>query len=163
MLQGVGEQAVSTKRTKVAIFVIAAVVVLLDQATKAWALAALGDGSRIPVIGRTIDFRLVRNPGSAFGLFADATLWIFLASLAVTAGVAVWALRDPQAPPVLGLVLGGGVGNLIDRLVQPPGGGSGHVVDFIYLSFWPTFNLADAAIVTGVGLLFYLAFREGRS
>lgn len=162
MLQGAPEQVISTKRTKVAIFLIAAVVVLIDQTSKAWALAALSGGHRISLIGQTVDLRLVRNPGSAFGLFSDSTSWIFLASLVVTIGVAVWALRDPEAPAVLGLVLGGGIGNLIDRLLQPPGGGSGHVIDFIYLSFWPTFNLADAAIVTGVALLFCSAFREGR-
>lgn len=162
MLQGVPEQIDSTKRTKAAIFLIAAAVVAVDQATKAWALVALSDGRRIPLVGQVFDLRLVRNPGSAFGLFSDSTWWIFLASLTVTIGVVIWAIKDPEAPATLGLVLGGGTGNLIDRLVQPPGGGSGHVVDFIYLSFWPTFNLADAAIVVGVGLLFYSAFRQGR-
>lgn len=162
MLQGVPEQVATTKRTKVAIFVIAGVVALVDQLTKAWALSVLSGGRNIPLIGETLDLRLVRNPGSAFGFFANSTEWIFLASLAVTLGVAVWALRDPEAPAVLGLVLGGGLGNLIDRLVRPPGGGSGHVIDFIYLSFWPTFNLADAAIVIGVGLMFVVAFRDGR-
>lgn len=153
----------ATRRTRVAIFAIAAAVVLVDQLTKAWAVAALSGGRRMSVIGDTFDLRLVRNPGSAFGLFSGATPWIAAASLLVTVGVAIWAVRDPEAPAVLGLVLGGGIGNLVDRLVRPPGGGSGHVIDFIYLSFWPTFNLADASIVIGVALLFWMAFREGRN
>ena len=74
--------------------------------------------------------------------------------------VIVWAIRDPAASPVLGLIIGGGIGNLIDRVTRPPGGGRGHVIDFIYLSFWPTFNLADAAIVVGVGAMLLLAMRE---
>jgi signal peptidase II len=138
-------------------------VVLVDQASKAWATAALGNGRRIPLIGSVFDLRLVSNPGSAFGLFKGSTLAIFVASCLITIAVILWAIRDPEAHPALGLIIGGGIGNLIDRLVRPPGGGRGEVIDFIYLSFWPTFNLADAAIVVGVGAMLLLAMRENQT
>jgi signal peptidase II len=149
-----------TVHPKLALLATAAAVVLVDQTSKAWALAALGNGRRIPLIGSVFDLRLVSNPGSAFGLFKGSTLAIFIASCLITVAVIVWAVRDPQASPVLGLIIGGGIGNLIDRLVRPPGGGRGEVIDFIYLSFWPTFNIADAAIVVGVGAMLLLAMRE---
>jgi signal peptidase II len=149
-----------TIHPKLLLLATAAAVVLVDQASKAWALAALGNGRRIPIIGSVFDLRLVSNPGSAFGLFKGSTLAIFIASCVITLAVIVWAVRDPEASPVLGLIIGGGIGNLIDRLVRPPGAGRGEVIDFIYLSFWPTFNIADAAIVVGVGAMLLLAMRE---
>jgi len=81
----------------------------------------------------------------------------------ITLAVIVWAVRDPEASPVLGLIIGGGIGNLIDRVVRPPGAGRGEVIDFIYLSFWPTFNVADAAIVVGVGAMLLFAMRENQT
>lgn len=135
-------------------------MILADQASKAWAASALADGRRIPILGDTLDLRLILNAGSAFGLFPGSTLLIALASTVITVAVTVWALRNPAAPAALGLVIGGGVGNLLDRAFRPPGFGRGHVVDFIYLSFWPTFNLADASICIGVGLLLLAAVRE---
>ncbi len=101
------------------------------------------------------------NPGSAFGLFRGSTLLIAIASSLITVVVIGWAVRDAAAPVWLGLVIGGGIGNLIDRAFRAPGWGRGRVVDFIYLSFWPTFNLADAAISLGVALLLLEALREG--
>lgn len=135
-------------------------MVALDQASKAWAAAALEGGRRISIVGDTFDLRLVFNPGGSFGLFPGSTAVIASLSALVTVGVIVWALRDPQAPLALGLVIGGGLGNLVDRALRPPGFGTGEVVDFIYLSFWPTFNLADAAISVGVALILLQAIRE---
>ncbi|MGQ0679790.1 MAG: signal peptidase II [Actinomycetota bacterium] len=163
MQEGRRAQIVPARTGKIVIFGIAAAVLLADQATKAWAVAALSGGRRIPVIGSVLDFRLVMNPGSAFGLFKGWTLAIFVVSSLITALVVGWALRDPAASPVLGLIIGGGLGNLVDRVVRPPGPGRGEVVDFIYLSFWPTFNLADSAIVVGVGLLLMMSVREQAS
>jgi signal peptidase II len=133
---------------------------VIDQASKAWAVARLSGGRRIPIAGDTFDLRLVLNPGSAFGLFPGATLVIAGLSALITIVVAVWVLREPHPPLSLGLVLGGGIGNLIDRAIREPGWGRGHVVDFLYLSFFPTFNLADAAISVGVALLLFQALRE---
>jgi signal peptidase II len=161
MQKGGGAQVTADRsaRSKAVILAIALAVVLLDQATKAWAIAVLGGGRRIPIIGATFDLRLVRNPGSAFGLFKGSTFVIFVASTLITVAVIVWAAREPYPSPWLGLIVGGGFGNLIDRVFRPPGGGRGEVIDFIYLSFWPTFNVADAAIVVGVGAMLILAMR----
>ncbi|MEX0791101.1 MAG: signal peptidase II [Actinomycetota bacterium] len=149
-------------RTRLALLSIAAAVLVVDQVSKAWAVTAL-DGRRISIIGDTFDLRLVFNPGSAFGLFRGSTLLIALASAAITLAVTIWALKDPAVPATVGLVIGGGLGNLVDRAFRPPGFGRGHVVDFIYLSFWPTFNIADAAICVGVGLMLLEAIREERA
>jgi signal peptidase II len=163
MQKGGGAQVVQVRNHKLALLATAMSVVLLDQASKAWALAELGNGRRIPLIDSIFDLRLVSNPGSAFGLFKGSTLMIFVASCLITIAVIVWAIRDPAAHPALGLIIGGGIGNLIDRMVRPPGGGRGEVIDFVYLSFWPTFNLADAAIVVGVGAMLLLAMRENQT
>ncbi len=159
MQEGRGAQVAGS--TKLVLFGLAIAVVVVDQASKAWAVSALGSGRRIPIVGDTFDLRLVLNPGSAFGLFRGSTLLIAIASSLITVVVIGWAVRDAAAPVWLGLVIGGGIGNLIDRAVRAPGWGRGHVVDFIYLSFWPTFNLADAAISLGVALLLMEALREG--
>ena len=90
-------------------------------------------------------------------MFPGATLFFFVASLAIVVVVVVWALRDLENPGAFGMVLGGGIGNLIDRLVRPPAPMRGRVIDFLDLSFWPTFNIADSAIVLGVIVLFAAA------
>lgn len=164
MQEGRGTQvaAPQTKRRRLALVGIAAAAIAVDQASKAWALAALDGGRRIPIIGDTFDLRLVFNPGSAFGLFQGSTALIALASAVITVAVAVWAFRDPAVPATMGLVIGGGAGNLVDRALRAPGFGRGHVTDFLYLSFWPTFNLADVAICIGVGLMLLEAMRSER-
>jgi signal peptidase II len=129
-------------------------VVALDQGTKAWAVDSL---ARAPVslIGTTVEFRLSRNPGSAFSLFQ--TLTPLLAVLAVAiAVVLVRALRrtdDRTVVVALALVLAGAVGNLGDRVFRSPGWLRGAVVDFIHLDGWPTFNVADSAITIGAVVL----------
>ncbi|HEX2052739.1 MAG TPA: signal peptidase II [Actinomycetota bacterium] len=158
-----GRRAQVAASPKLALLAIALAVIAADQVSKSWAVSALSGGRRIPIIGNTFDLRLVLNPGSAFGFFPGATLVIATLSALVTIAVIIWAIRDPKPPPALGLVIGGGVGNLIDRAFRAPGWGRGHVVDFLYLSFWPTFNLADAAISVGVALLLFQALREERS
>jgi len=140
------------------LFLVFAATLATDQASKIWALRALGHGQFVPIVGRYFQFRLVRNSGSAFGLFSGASMFIFVANLIILGLVVIWATRSREDPLALGLVLAGGLGNLVDRLVRPPGFGMGKVVDFVYLSFWPTFNLADAAIVVGVGLLLLRGF-----
>lgn len=141
--------------------ITALVVIAADQLTKSIAVEALGDGRRIPLIGDVLGLRLVLNSGSAFGLFQGLTFALFLISSSILILVLVWGLREPEFPILLGMVVGGGAGNLVDRLIRPPSPMRGSVVDFIDLSFWPTFNLADSAIVVGVILLFILLIKQG--
>ena len=140
---------------------VALVVVVADQATKMWAVAELTGRGRVDVLGDAFGFRLVRNPGAAFS-FATGATWVFtiLASVVVVVivrlsrkiGSAGWAL-------VLGLLLGGALGNLLDRLFRQPGFARGHVVDFPELPRWPVFNIADSALVTAAVLIVLLGLR----
>lgn len=155
MQNGRRAEVVATRRAKVVLVAVALAVVVADQVTKAWAVSRLSEGRRIEIAGSVLGLRLVRNPGTAFGLFQGATFLIFLASTLVLIAVVVWGLRSGEGALRLGLIAGGGAGNLVDRLFRPPGPGRGEVIDFVDLSFWPTFNLADSAIV--VGVIFLLA------
>jgi signal peptidase II len=139
----------------------AAVVVLLDQLAKAWAVRALAGGRAIDLVGSLVQLRLFRNPGAAFS-FATGTTWIFTIIATVVSVVIVrisrrlgslwWALA-------LGLLLGGAVGNLLDRLLREPGFARGHVVDFIDLPRLFVFNLADASITVAAVLIALLGLR----
>jgi signal peptidase II len=130
-------------------------LVFLDQLTKELAIAALSDGSVMPVIGEILRFRLAYNDAAAFSLGVGQT-WV----LAIIACCAVLALLwfGPRAKNltwtiIAGLVLGGAAGNLVDRLTRAPGFLNGHVVDFISIPFnFPIFNLADTFLVVGVSL-----------
>ncbi|MBW3548496.1 MAG: signal peptidase II [Actinobacteria bacterium] len=134
---------------------VAGVVVALDQATKWWALGAL-DGARTIDLFWTLRLRLVFNSGAAFGF--GATYAPVLALVAVAVVVVLLrtgrALQGVWPRLAIGLVLGGAVGNLLDRALR--GGGEllgGAVVDFIDLQWWPVFNVADMAITGGAVLL----------
>lgn len=133
---------------------IVAFVVVFDQATKAWAAAALDDGPR-NVVGTTVQLALVRNSGGAFSRFQGMTP--VLASLAIViALVLVRAVRratDRWTVVGLAFVLGGALGNLSDRLTRSPGFLRGEVVDFVKVSWWPVFNAADSAITIGAIVL----------
>jgi signal peptidase II len=143
-----------TARSPVGPLAVAGVVVALDQLTKIWAVSALSDGP-VQVIGSLLQFRLTRNPGGAFSLLTGLTP--VLAVLAVVMVVYIVRTTRRTADAVmaysLALVLGGAVGNLVDRLVRSPGFLRGEVVDFIKVPNWPTFNVADCAITVGVILI----------
>ena len=136
-------------------FAIALVVILLDQASKWWAEAELGDGQVIPVIGDLIRFVLVYNPGAAFSIGSDFT-WVFAV---LAAGAVVWitmlTLRVESRGwmVALGLLLGGAVTHLGDRLFRAPGFARGHVVDFIGYGNLFIGNVADIAIFAGAVML----------
>ena len=124
-------------------------VVGVDQATKSWAVADLHDA--VHLLG-PLGLQLAFNSGTAFSLFSGAGAWLTPLALVVLAGVgwAAWAARSRLRSVGFGLVLGGAAGNLADRLFR---GHHGAVVDFVTLSHWPTFNVADASITVGVVLL----------
>ena len=130
---------------------IAVLVVAFDQLTKSWALGALRDG---PIdLFWTLRFRLTFNSGAAFSL-GTGFPWLFvvLGVLVLGAlGVLVMRSEIARGPAVgLGLIAGGAIGNLADRVLR---GHDGAVVDFIDLQWWPVFNVADAAICIGVAVL----------
>ncbi|MBW3537682.1 MAG: signal peptidase II [Actinobacteria bacterium] len=137
--------------------IIAVVVIVLDQASKSWALSSLAEG---PIdLFWTLRLRLAFNTGAAFSL-GTGFPWLFVALGALVLcvlGVLAFRARLSRGTAVaLGLVAGGAVGNLFDRVVR---GHDGAVVDFIDLQWWPVFNLADASICIGVVALL-LTWRE---
>lgn len=138
---------------------VAAVVIVLDQLSKAWALGALPEGVRTPVVGDLLAFQRVANSGAAFSLASGST-WVFSIIAAAVVVFLVWFARRIRSVAwgvLFGLLLGGTTGNLIDRLTRPPGFGVGEVVDFIRIPLLPAiFNLADTAIVSSMCLFVLL-------
>jgi signal peptidase II len=142
---------------------VAAIVIAIDRLTKVWAERSFAASPR-DVLGGLITLRLTTNSGGAFSM-GDRAPWLFAtAAIVVSVAIAVTAFRPrPTAHAVaLGLILGGAVGNLIDRATRGPRL-TGRVIDFIDPHVWPVFNVADASIVCGAILLAIVAFREGRS
>lgn len=132
----------------------ALVVVALDQLTKGWALEALDD--RTIDLFWTLRLRLVFNSGAAFGLGSRFSPVIALLVVAIVLVLlrAGRGLRGRVAPLSVGLVVGGALGNLLDRVFREGGGFlGGAVVDFLDLQWWPVFNVADVAVVVGAVLL----------
>ncbi|HTY19232.1 MAG TPA: signal peptidase II [Myxococcota bacterium] len=137
------------------------VVAVLDQATKLWISSTMSFADRLPMIDGFFYITNVRNRGAAFSLFAEApapvrlTLFIGITLVAIALIVSFYrrlAPGDRLSALSLGMILGGAVGNLIDRVVR------GEVVDFLHFRLWggyewPDFNLADSAIVVGVAFL----------
>jgi signal peptidase II len=144
----------------VALLGTAAVVLVVDQFTKAWAARTLGDGRSIEIVGELVQLRLFRNPGAAFS-FATGSTWIFTVIATVASIAIVRASRRLGSPLwalALGLLLGGALGNLVDRLFREPGFAQGHVVDFIDLPRLFVFNVADASISGAAALIALLSW-----
>lgn len=135
----------------IALAVIAGTAIVADQLTKAIVVERLSLGETAVTIG-PFSIHHVQNSGIAFGLLADSTSAVIaLTMVAVGAMVVFFARagqRHPLVPIALGLVIGGSIANLLDRVRL------GHVTDFLDFEYWPAFNLADTFIVVGVGLLF---------
>ncbi|HEY1116250.1 MAG TPA: signal peptidase II [Acidimicrobiales bacterium] len=139
------------------IVAITVVVVVLDQLTKWWALEALTQPTRIIDLVWTLRLRVIYNTGTAFSLTSDSGPIVSVIALAVVAFL-LWSGRSQRSPSVLaayGLVVGGTLGNLVDRLFRDGNDGllGGAVIDFVDLQWFPVFNLADAALTVGIGLL----------
>jgi signal peptidase II len=148
----------------IAVLAIAAVIVVLgDLVTKQLALSNLDGREPARLLGGLVYLSLTRNSGAAFSLGSDYTFVFPVIATGVVVWIAWMALRLRSVPwgLALGLVLGGALGNLIDRIFRAPGVGVGHVVDMIsvfapYGDAFPVFNLADSALVIGVGLAILL-------
>jgi signal peptidase II len=140
---------------------VAAVVVVVDQITKQLALARLDDGP-VDLIHGVLTFRLTYNSGGAFGVMRGLPGVFLAATLAIVALILFWTRRIDQRGWIvaLGLVVGGGLGNVADRVFRDLGG---RVVDFVDLHVWPVFNVADACIVCGVILVIFVSGRPRRS
>lgn len=150
-----------TPRLIAAFALIAVGVVVADQVTKAWALSALTAGDRTSVLGDLLGLTLVRNSGAALSIATGMT-WVFTVAAAAVTVVVIRIsnrLGSRGWTVALGLLLGGAVGNLIDRLVRDPGIARGHVVDFIAYGDWFVGNVADIAIVAAAILMGLLAVR----
>ncbi|MDV6275494.1 signal peptidase II [Rhodococcus erythropolis] len=152
------ESSAAKPRKLTMLIAIAAVILLSDILTKVWAVAAVKPGQPIEIIGDVVTFTMVRNPGAAFSMATSMTWILTLVAIGVVIGVIKIGrtLRSPWWALGLGLVLGGALGNLVDRFFRSPGIMRGHVVDFVSVGWWPVFNIADSAIVCGAILLVVL-------
>ncbi len=131
---------------------------MLDQGSKAFALRSLSLHQSVPVIQDVFHFTLVHNTGIAFGFFREHPgLLLILITLSLVL-LGIWAVRMESQSPwgrlTFALILGGAIGNWIDRLRF------GSVIDFLDFRVWPVFNLADSAITIGVVLYLLLLLRK---
>ncbi|MBA2698341.1 MAG: signal peptidase II [Nocardioidaceae bacterium] len=143
---------------------VALVAFLLDQGTKWWAERALVSGRPRAFVGDLLQFRLTYNPGAAFSVGTGYTILLTCIALAVIVIVVSMAgrIRSAWWAVALGLLLGGALGNVTDRLFRPPAPFRGHVVDFLELPNWPVFNVADSAISVAAVLFIGLSLRGVR-
>jgi signal peptidase II len=163
-MQATGRTA-PLRRPATILAIAAAAIVVVDQITKAVVVSNMSEGQTIPVIDGVLHWTFVRNPGAAFSLFTQVP-WLFtiLASL-----ISLWIISQARKLTSLaqawcfGAILGGALGNLIDRFFRAPGGPSGHVVDMIDLRVWPVFNVADMGVTLGALALVIVSWREERS
>ena len=138
--------------------IVLAVVVAVDQAIKLWVTGALERGERRDLLP-LVDLVNTRNTGVAFGLLEGSGALVGIAVGLAVAALVVFFARNAQRPALwlpVGMLLGGAVGNVIDRLRE------GAVIDFLKLPAWPAFNVADAAITVGVVVLFVVVELNAR-
>lgn len=138
------------------LLVIALVAIALDQATKTFALRNFEPP--VELIDGVLTLRLAYNSGGAFGFMQGVPEFFLIATLVTAIVIVLWVpkLEQPGWIAPLGLVLGGGLGNVSDRVFRDTGG---RVVDFIDLQVWPVFNVADMCIVIGVGWILLVGSR----
>jgi signal peptidase II len=139
------------------LLLIALAVLIVDQASKAWVVENIPLNTTLDIIPPLKDIFVlthITNSGAAFGLFPQLSLVFTFVALGVSLVIVFYHRSIPADQWLvrlsLGLQLGGAVGNLIDRLQH-----GGHVIDILYVRFWPVFNIADSAIVCGVALLMW--------
>ena len=134
---------------------------LFDYVTKTWALSNFSSDPQ-PVIGTLLQFTLLKNSGAAFSLASGFTLAFSLLAVAVIAIIVKYATRITSRGwlTCAGLLLGGVLGNLTDRIFREPGFFLGHVIDWIQIPNWPVFNIADIAISTAALLAFIQTMRN---
>lgn len=149
----------SVRSVLVGACVIAALVFVLDQLSKMWAENTLDHNVPKPLLGEILQLRLIYNSGAAFGMGGSITPIITGVQIGIAIGVTVVLVRSVRSYAwmvSLSLLLGGALGNIVDRLFRAPGPLTGHVVDFLELPHWPVFNVADMAVTTGAVVLIVL-------
>jgi signal peptidase II len=147
------------RSTIVPVVIVAAIVITLDQVTKALVTGSIQRGEAVEVIG-PLKFTLAYNDGIAFGLAGGGGIFVILLSMVALVALGAFIASAPDRLGTWlagGLILGGALGNMIDRIRI------GHVTDFILLPNWPAFNLADASITVGVVLLAWTVIRHDDS
>lgn len=153
--------AARSTRRPLLIIGLVVLVVVIDQLTKALVVGHLADGP-LSIIGDSVELRLSRNPGGAFSILTGFTplLAVLAAIVAVVLVRVAQRARDPVMVVALSLVLGGALGNLLDRVFRAPGFLRGEVVDFVRVGTFPSFNVADSAITIGAALLLVWGWRD---
>lgn len=152
-------------RALATLFVVALLVYGFDQLTKFLIVSGMVEGQQVTVLGPVLQFHFVKNSGAAFS-FASGSTWIFSIVAAAVAVFIIWyarRIRSTAWAVLFGMLLGGTIGNLTDRLFREPSFGLGHVVDFIQVWGFPAiFNIADSFIVASMGLFIILSLRGVR-
>ena len=154
--------ATGRSRRALALYGTAAVVLALDQLTKHLVVSNLAGRPPVDLVDDVVQLRYTTNSGGAFSLLTGAPLFFGIMAMVIIGGI-VYASRRAQPLSmlvILGLILGGALGNLTDRLLRGDALLRGEVVDFIKVGIWPVFNLADSCVVVG-GIL--LAIFLGRA
>lgn len=149
-------------RSRRRIFLLSLTILAIDQFSKAWAISFLERRDPIELIGGMLTFNHTTNSGAAFNIGADLTIFLTVFAIIVTSGLIVFARKvvDTRWSFGFGILLGGVLGNLSDRIFREPRFLHGHVVDFIQLPNWPIFNVADIAITTSGFFIAYLLFKD---
>ena len=144
------------------LYAIAWAIWLLDFATKSWALNSLDSRNPVKLLGDFLQLTLLKNSGAAFSLAQGATVIFTIFAILVVVAIAYYSIKITSFgwSIVLGLALGGILGNLTDRIFRSPGFFTGHVIDWIQLPNWPVFNLADSAIVVAASIAVILSLRN---
>lgn len=144
------------------LYLTAWVIWLFDFATKSWALSNLDPQSPVKLIGSLLQLTLIKNPGAAFSFAEGATIFLSLLAITVVGVIAFFApkITSKGWSIVLGLALGGILGNLSDRIFRAPGFLAGHVIDWIEIPNWPVFNIADSAIVAAASVAVVLTIKD---
>ncbi len=160
-MQAEGRTALTVRRWRT-LFSVAWAVWVLDLATKIWAVNNLSYKSNIKVIGEFFQLTFVRNSGAAFSFAAGATIFLSIFGLIVMSAILYYSpqITSRGWAVVLGLVLGGILGNMVDRIFREPGVLRGHVIDWMQLPNWPVFNIADTAIVSAAVIAMVLTARN---
>jgi signal peptidase II len=144
------------------LYLVAALIWGLDLSTKIWAVNNLSARNPVEIFGSFFQLTLVRNPGAAFSFATGATVVFTAIAVAAVVAIVYYSSKITSLgwATTLGLLLGGVLGNLTDRLFRSPGFFKGEVIDWLEITNWPVFNLADSAIVVAAFLAIVLTIRN---